>query len=79
MLNQVDEDDELLGASEEGGVSSSFKGSSGGMCACLSVEYYRPFFDVDTEEVLARLKHALFFCGAGPSPFMELISEKPDA
>ena len=46
---QVDEDEELL--VEEGGEKRRPKSSGGifpfgGMCACLSVDYYRPYFDV---------------------------------
>lgn len=50
----------------------------GGLCACLSVEYYQPYFDVDTDEVLNRIKYALMFCGEG-SPFLDVVREKPDA
>ncbi|KAJ8605141.1 hypothetical protein CTAYLR_000474 [Chrysophaeum taylorii] len=48
------------------------------MCACLSVEYYRPFFDINTDEVVARIRYALVFCGTG-SPFLDVVREKPDA
>lgn len=50
---------------------------AGGLCSCLSIAYYRPFFDVDTDEVLGRLKAALLFCNA--EPFLSVLRNKPDA
>lgn len=81
MLNQVEEDDELLGAQEEGRPAKASGGLLGSLCACLSVEYYRQYFDVNTEDVLLRLKYALLFCGgaSGQSPFLDVVREKPDA
>ena len=72
MLNQVDEDDELL--AEEGRPKPA-PGLLGGLCACFSVEYYRPYFDVDTEDVLLRLKSALSLS----STFLDVVKENPDA
>jgi len=74
-----DEDEELL--VEEG--KSRSKSNSGifpfGMCACLSVDYYRPYFDVNTEDVVTRIKYAVIFCGPGSSQFLQIVRDKPDA
>lgn len=32
----------------------------GGLCSCLSIRYYQPYFDVDTQHVVDRIKYALF-------------------
>jgi hypothetical protein len=50
---------------------------AGGMCSCLSIAYYRPFFDVDTDEVLGRVRAALLFCHS--EPFLRVLRNKPDA
>ena len=50
---------------------------AGGMCSCLSIAYYRPFFDVDTDEVLGRVRAALLFCHS--EPFIRVLRNKPDA
>jgi len=64
--------DGLLGEDLEGGASAR-----PGTCACFSVAYYRPYFDVDTDEVAARLKASLVFCQG--DPFLSTIRGKPDA
>lgn len=47
-------------------------------CGCLSVKFYQPYFDVDTEDVLKRMSNTVFFCNREEN-FLALISEKPDA
>ena len=62
------------------------EGSSGGgilngdipLCGCLSVKFYQPYFDVDTEEVIVRLLQALFYCKR-ENNFVSIINDKPDA
>lgn len=49
------------------------------MCGCMSIKYYQPFFDVDTTDVIGRIKASLFFCRAGDNNFMSLVEQKPDA
>mmetsp|Transcript_8286 Transcript_8286/g.34127 ORF Transcript_8286/g.34127 Transcript_8286/m.34127 type:complete len:242 (+) Transcript_8286:157-882(+) len=85
MMSHQDEEDEGLledGVAPGTTRTTAAKAPGGfnpfGMCACLSVEYYRPYFDVNTDDVVKRLKYALMFCGAG-SPFLEVVREKPDA
>lgn len=83
MPHQEDEDDVGLLAEEGRGGSRKMTSSGsflglGGLCACFSVEYYQPYFDVNTDEVIARIKYSLMFCGEG-SPFLEVVREKPDA
>lgn len=47
-------------------------------CGCLSVRYYQPYFDVDTNDVYVRLLNSLFYCRR-ENNFLALIADKPDA
>ena len=47
-------------------------------CGCLSVRFYQPYFDVDTEDVLSRILNAIFYCQRNEN-FLTLIGDKPDA
>ena len=47
------------------------------LCGILSVKFYKPYFDVDTQDVTARLFHALTMFKDGS--FMALIADRPDA
>lgn len=47
-------------------------------CGCLSVRFYQPYFDLDTDDVTARISHAAFYCQREGN-FLTLIGEKPDA
>ena len=71
-----DEDDHGGPDDEDGLLGQNAGGAAPGYCACLSVAYYRPYFDVDTDEVAARLRAALFFCN---EPFGATLRGKPDA
>jgi hypothetical protein len=48
------------------------------MCGCLSVKFYQPYFDVDTNEVTQRALQALFYCRREQN-FLNLIGERADA
>lgn len=48
------------------------------LCGCLSVRYYQPYFDVDTNEVTQRIMNAVFYCRRETN-FMTMINDKPDA
>jgi len=48
------------------------------MCGCLSVAFYKPYFNVDTKDVWDRLLMAAFYCRKDNS-FMTLIDSNPDA
>lgn len=48
------------------------------LCGCMSVQYYQPYFDVDTEDIKNRLLAALFYCRSEQS-FYSLIDDRPDA
>ena len=48
------------------------------MCGCLSVKYYQPYFDIETEDISRRIFAASFYTRRDDS-FMNLIREKPDA
>ena len=47
-------------------------------CGCLSVRYYQPYFDVDTDDVISRVLNAVLFCGREEN-FLTKIGNKPDA
>ena len=48
------------------------------LCGFLSVQYYQPYFDLDTQEVINRVWNSLFFCRRQET-FLETIIQKPDA
>ncbi|EWM23828.1 hypothetical protein NSK_007774 [Nannochloropsis salina CCMP1776] len=51
---------------------------AGGLCSCLSIRYYQPYFDVDTQHVVDRIKYALFPFKK-ESTFIQLLGPNPDA
>ncbi|GAB4835834.1 hypothetical protein Ancab_000750 [Ancistrocladus abbreviatus] len=55
--------------------SGSDEPSSGGWLRAFAVDAYKPYFDVDTSDILQRIKESLFpFKGS----FTEMISNNPD-
>lgn len=48
------------------------------LCGCMSVRYYQPFFDIETEDVTRRITTAAFYFRKDDS-FMGLIRDRPDA
>jgi len=48
------------------------------LCGFLSVQYYQPFFDVDTTDISARIMHSLLYCRRDQN-FLATIGDKPDA
>jgi hypothetical protein len=48
------------------------------LCGFLSVQYYQPYFDIDTSDVQARILQSTFYCRREQN-FMTLIENKPDA
>ena len=46
------------------------------LCSCFSVEFYQPYFDVDTMDVAKRMSR-VFYPPRTPN-FSELTAEKPD-
>lgn len=47
-------------------------------CGCLSVRYYQPYFDVDTQDIFNRIAHSFLFCRREEN-FLAAIGDKPDA
>jgi hypothetical protein len=79
----IDDDEELNIASSSARLLNEPSKENGQamdipFCGCLSVRYYQPFFDVDTEDVVTRIKSASFFCKR-PELFLNQIGDKPDA
>jgi hypothetical protein len=48
------------------------------LCGFLTVQYYQPFFDVDTVDITNRIMQSTFYCRREQS-FLTLINDKPDA
>ena len=74
-MNEDGEDEEFLGTKKVEEKSSS---SNIPLCGCLSVQYYRPFFDIDTKDVYERLVMSSTYCRKDDT-FYQLIKENPDA
>ena len=55
---------------QEGGVQKP-----AGLCSCLSIAYYQPYFDVETDDVKARLVRSLQ--GFKQHDYVDFISQKP--
>ena len=47
------------------------------LCGILSIKFYRPYFDVDTKDIVSRLYSAVV--SYKDNSFMSLIADKPDA
>lgn len=48
-----------------------------GMCACFSLAYFRPYFDVDTVDVRERVLYGMMPVGRSSS-FRDMLSGNPD-
>jgi hypothetical protein len=71
----------LLNNKNESGKSGS--APSGGLvdipcCGCLSVQFYQPYFDINSEDVKKRLMHSMFYCKR-EELFLATVGDKPDA
>lgn len=81
-----DEENLNSGASllnSKGDTGKSATGSSAGLvdipcCGCLSVQFYQPYFDINSDDVKNRLLQALFYCKRGEL-FLTVVGDKPDA
>lgn len=49
-----------------------------GLCGCMTVAFYKPYFDVDTVDVVTRLKSTITFV-KDEKTFLTAVTEKPDA
>ena len=80
--NDNDDDDEMNLNSSSAGLLREEKKSDDTsdipLCGCLSIRFYQPYFDVDTNEVIQRIMNAVFFCSRETN-FMTMINDKPDA
>jgi hypothetical protein len=75
-----DDDDMNLNSSSAGLLREEKKDNDNDipLCGCLSIRFYQPYFDVDTNEVIQRIMNAVFFCNR-ENNFMTMINDKPDA
>jgi hypothetical protein len=77
----ISPNDESVGLMESGGVTSDEEAKPSpptGMCSCLSVEYYKPYWNVDSEEVMDRLKQAMTPHKPAETTFLQQIQKTPD-
>ena len=84
MKHSFLDDDEDMDASASGSLmngqlSSTDQQSSSGMtfCGFLSVQYYQPYFDMDTEDITNRITASTLYCGR-QEQFFSAIEDKPD-
>uniref|UniRef100_A0A7S2AYN4 Protein YIPF n=1 Tax=Octactis speculum TaxID=3111310 RepID=A0A7S2AYN4_9STRA len=49
-----------------------------GLCGCFTIQYYQPFFDVDTVQVFTRLLNTTKFYKKEPT-FLTTVTARPDA
>jgi hypothetical protein len=48
-------------------------------CGCLSVKFYQPYFDLDTQDVYNRIWSSLFFCRRQDTFLDSFATKTPDA
>ncbi len=78
LLRDPESGGQPLRSDATGAGDAGNEGGGGGLCGCLSVRYYQPYFDVDTEHVKERVLYALFpFHKEGT--FIQLLGPNPDA
>lgn len=46
-------------------------------CGCLSIQYYQPYFDVDTADITSRIWNAVIYCRREQN-FLLLVQDHPD-
>jgi hypothetical protein len=76
--NPVDSDDLEAPPSRSSHETVQNKTADIPFCGCLSVQYYQPYFDVDTVDIVARVTSSFLFCNRETN-FLNLIADKPDA
>ena len=70
----------MMNVEKESGVSSSNQQNQGsGFCSCFTVAYYQPYFQVDTTDVIYRIKHALNPLLITTDAYFESLGQNPDA
>lgn len=47
------------------------------LCGCMSVQFYQPYFDVETSDIISRISYAMFYCKR--DAFLSYIKDRPDA
>ena len=62
-MNEEDMESSLMSKSQS---DSRSKPRDIPFCGCLSVQYYQPYFDIDTAEVLDRLMKSITFFAREP-------------
>jgi len=46
-------------------------------CGCLSIQYYQPYFDVDTDDITTRIWNSVIYCRREQN-FLVLVQDHPD-
>eukprot|EP00946_MAST-07B_sp_MAST-7B-sp1_P001163 g1163.t1 len=57
---------------------SSGGAKAGGMCSCFTVQYYQPYFDVDTAGVQTRVVRSLMAFQPGKRDFLSITQDNAD-
>ena len=79
-MKDVDEEEEfgsLMGNKDPNRQGNAAQDSSIPFCGCLSMSFYKPYFNVDTSDVTARLFMASFYCRKDDG-FLALVGNNPD-
>lgn len=84
--NEDDDDEEMNTNSKSsllrGENRPTTDGTEGGgsipFCGCLSVKFYQPYFDLDTQDVSNRIWSSLFFCRRQDTFLDNFATKNPD-
>lgn len=83
MTSHGDQDDEELNLTNTSKVGMLLEPKGNNIpeipfCGCLSVQFYQPYFDIDTTEVISRIMSSMFYCKREEN-FLTSLRERPDA
>ena len=83
--NEDDDDEEMntnskssLLRGENRPTTDGTEGGSIPFCGCLSVKFYQPYFDLDTQDVSNRIWSSLFFCRRQDTFLDNFATKNPD-
>lgn len=74
--DEIDSERSSLMHGQQSGGSSSIPDIP--LCGFMSVQYYQPFFDVDTVDITTRIMHSMLYCRREQN-FLATVGDKPDA
>jgi hypothetical protein len=78
-----EDDDEEMNTNSKSSLLREARPSDGPesipFCGCLSVKFYQPYFNLDTEDVVNRIWTSLFFCRRQETFLDSFATKAPDA